>query len=65
MSRKPSVAVIGAGIGGVTVALNLLRAGFDVHVYEQARALREVGAGIQISPKPRASSIISGSSMNW
>ena len=45
-----SIAVIGGGIGGVSAALHLLRAGFDVRVYEQARALREVGAGIQISP---------------
>jgi len=48
VARK--VAVIGAGIGGTAAAINLLRAGFDVHVYEQARALREVGAGIQVSP---------------
>jgi 2-polyprenyl-6-methoxyphenol hydroxylase-like FAD-dependent oxidoreductase len=46
----PSVAVVGGGIGGLTAALALLRAGFDVHVYEQASALGEVGAGIQISP---------------
>jgi len=50
MPQAASIAVIGAGIGGTAAALNLLRAGFDVHVYEQARALREVGAGIQISP---------------
>jgi salicylate hydroxylase len=49
MSAK-SIAVIGGGIGGASAALNLLRAGFDVHIYEQARAMREVGAGIQISP---------------
>ena len=40
-----SVAIIGAGIGGLAAAASLLRAGFDVHVYEQARALGEVGAG--------------------
>ena len=45
-----SIAVIGGGIGGLSAALYLLRAGFDVHVYEQSRALREVGAGIQVSP---------------
>lgn len=44
------VAVIGGGIGGLGAALSLLRAGFDVHVYEQAHVVREVGAGIQISP---------------
>ena len=45
-----SVAVIGGGIGGVAAALSLLESGVDVHVYEQARELREVGAGIQICP---------------
>jgi salicylate hydroxylase len=47
---RAQAAVIGGGIGGLGAALSLFRAGFDVHVYEQARALREVGAGIQISP---------------
>ena len=45
-----SIAVIGGGIGGVSAALHLLRAGFDVHVYEQSRVLREVGAGINVTP---------------
>jgi salicylate hydroxylase len=45
-----SVAIIGGGIGGLTAALSLLHAGFDVHVYERATVLREVGAGIQVSP---------------
>src|SRR5258705_321409 len=39
-----SIAVIGGGIGGTAAALSLLRAGFDVQVYEQASALRVVGA---------------------
>lgn len=43
-------AVIGAGIGGLTAALTLARAGLTVRVYEQASALREVGAGIQLAP---------------
>ena len=45
-----SVAVIGGGIGGLAAAASLLQAGFDVRVYEQAGALSEIGAGIQISP---------------
>jgi salicylate hydroxylase len=45
-----SVGVIGGGIGGLAAGLSLLRAGLDVHVYERAAVLREVGAGIQVSP---------------
>src|SRR6476646_7211203 len=48
MSQK--VAIVGAGIGGLTAALALLREGLDVTVYEQASELRELGAGVQISP---------------
>jgi salicylate hydroxylase len=48
--KESSIAVIGGGIGGLAAALSLLGAGFDVHVYEQADAVRDVGAGIQISP---------------
>jgi len=53
-----SVGVIGGGIGGLGAALSLLQAGFDVHVYERARALSEVGAGIQVSPN--ASRVLHG-----
>ena len=45
-----SVAIIGGGIGGLTAAVSLLQAGFDARVYEQARWLSEVGAGINIGP---------------
>ena len=45
-----TIAVIGGGIGGTAAALSLLQTGFDVQVYEQTSELREVGAGIQISP---------------
>jgi salicylate hydroxylase len=44
------VAVIGGGLGGAAAALCLLDAGIDVDVYEQTGGLREVGAGIQVSP---------------
>ena len=48
MSQK--IIIAGGGIGGMSAALALLKKGFDVEVYEQAAELKEVGAGIQISP---------------
>ena len=42
--------IAGAGIGGLSAALALLRRGFAVDVYEQAAKLEEVGAGVQLSP---------------
>lgn len=48
--KPPSIAIIGAGLGGLTTALALQRAGFRVRVYEQVPVLREVGAGISVSP---------------
>ena len=47
--RRPHVLIAGAGIGGLTAALALLRRGIDVDVFEQAAELREVGAGVQVS----------------
>jgi salicylate hydroxylase len=47
---QAQVAIIGGGIGGLTAAAALLRTGFEVQVYEQARSLGEVGAGINIGP---------------
>jgi salicylate hydroxylase len=43
------IMIVGAGIGGLTAALALLRDGQDVEVYEQAPRLAELGAGVQIS----------------
>ncbi|MEM1133654.1 MAG: FAD-dependent monooxygenase [Pseudomonadota bacterium] len=42
--------IAGGGIGGLTAALCLHHFGWDALVYEQAEAIGEVGAGIQISP---------------
>ena len=42
--------IIGAGIGGLTLALGLLQQGRRVKIYEQADELGEVGAGLSISP---------------
>jgi salicylate hydroxylase len=50
MPRSTTVAVVGGGIGGLSAALALLRAGFDARVYEQSHGVTEVGAGIQLAP---------------
>ncbi|MGH3761845.1 FAD-dependent monooxygenase [Actinophytocola sp.] len=50
MSGELTVAVVGAGIAGLTLAAALRQAGIDCEVYEQAPHLAEVGAGIQVSP---------------
>jgi len=42
--------VIGGGIGGMTTALAVAQAGFDVHVVEQSPEFGEIGAGIQLAP---------------
>lgn len=44
------VTILGAGVAGLTAALALAQKGFAVTVLEQADAIREVGAGLQISP---------------
>ncbi|MEO0371161.1 MAG: FAD-dependent monooxygenase [Pseudomonadota bacterium] len=45
-----NITVIGAGIGGLAVALALAQRGARVRVLEQAAEIKEVGAGLQISP---------------
>jgi 6-hydroxynicotinate 3-monooxygenase len=46
---KPSIAIIGAGIGGLTAAASLTRLGFKAGVYEQAAQFAPIGAGIQLT----------------
>ena len=46
----PHIAIIGAGIGGLTAAACLRRVGIDVRIYEQAKAFTRLGAGIQQAP---------------
>ena len=48
--KGQKVTIIGGGIGGLTAALALQRKGAEVTVLEQAEAISEVGAGLQITP---------------
>ena len=47
------IAIIGAGIGGLAAALALQRRGFRVAVYERAKEIREIGAGVIITANAR------------
>lgn len=49
MSR-PSILVVGGGIGGLTAAAGLARQGFPVRLLEAAPEFGEVGAGVTLSP---------------
>lgn len=49
MNKPDPIAIVGGGIGGLTAAVALLQRGIDVDVYEQAAALCETGAGVQLS----------------
>lgn len=46
----PRIAIVGGGITGVALAVALARRGLDCNLFERTRHLREIGAGIQISP---------------
>ncbi len=48
------VTVLGAGIAGLAVARALAMRGASVTVLEQADAIREIGAGLQVSPNGAA-----------
>ncbi|HEX8694589.1 MAG TPA: FAD-dependent monooxygenase [Longimicrobium sp.] len=48
--KPPPIIIVGAGIGGLSAAIALRRAGFEAEVFERAPELREVGAGISVWP---------------
>ncbi|MBO9516067.1 MAG: FAD-dependent monooxygenase [Variovorax sp.] len=50
MSKNIHVAIVGGGLGGLAAAAALVHRGISVAVYEQAKTLGEVGAGIFIYP---------------
>jgi salicylate hydroxylase len=50
MARPEHVVIIGAGIGGLTLAIALVQRGFTVSVHEQSPVLGELGAGLTVPP---------------
>lgn len=50
MAEECVIGIIGAGMGGLTAAATLRRAGIKARVYEQAPEFSRLGAGIQMSP---------------
>jgi len=50
MGSRPTVVIVGGGIGGLFAANALVAQGLRVSVYEQASALGEIGAGVFVTP---------------
>ena len=50
MENGLQVQVVGGGIAGLAAALACSQSGANVQLCEQAAAIKEVGAGVQISP---------------
>ncbi|BAY14232.1 FAD-dependent oxidoreductase [Calothrix sp. NIES-2098] len=48
MNKK--IAIIGAGLGGLAVAIALHKKGINAQIYEKATVLRPIGAGLSILP---------------
>lgn len=49
-NAKPTVLLVGGGIGGMAAALALARLGMSVDLLEQSAAIGEIGAGLQLGP---------------
>jgi salicylate hydroxylase len=48
-NNKLRIAIVGGGIGGLTLALALRQRGLEADVYEQAPELTEIGAAVALS----------------
>jgi salicylate hydroxylase len=50
LTKKFTVSIVGGGIGGLTLAIGLLRRNVRVQIYEAAGAFGEIGLGLSIGP---------------
>ena len=52
IAEKPRIAIVGAGIAGLALAMGLsqMPEQWDIHVYERAAALSDIGAGLGVAP---------------
>lgn len=55
----PSIAIVGGGIAGLALALNLVNLAknstkphYSITIYESAHAFGEIGAGVSFGPTP-------------
>lgn len=48
-STQPRIAIVGAGVGGLTLSLSLRRRGLSADIFEQAHELAEIGAAVALS----------------
>jgi salicylate hydroxylase len=49
MAKTFRIAIVGGGIGGLTLAVALRQRGIKADVYEQAQELAEIGAAVALS----------------
>jgi salicylate hydroxylase len=48
--KRISVAIVGGGLGGVALAIGLIKQGVHVQIYEAAQRFGEIGAGVIFGP---------------
>lgn len=47
---KLPIAIVGGGLGGLALAVGLLKRGVNIHIYESAQEFSEIGAGVSFGP---------------